>query len=252
MLFRSVGVGALAGLALTEMFTHRGDHMDTLSQRGPQFPDLLHMSRFQVTGFLRASWPMILDYEAEQGSHTVLTIVPESGQAFTTVLPTQQTGRQRIRMTAPANIGGDLRIANFTILATRNKTNPELAFFRVYGFGAGPRAIGSVAIDQLTIGPGIITSAQPNAQVAFHAHTAFDKVNAEFMQLTMVDNCMENKKFDDMPFKGRVLENNIVQDNWNGKKSHPGQIQFRVRGWFAKENGGDWVSAFSPQLVQRQ
>jgi hypothetical protein len=248
-----VGVGALAGVLLAKMLTNRPDHLQTLSQKGPQFPELLHMSRFQVTGFLRGTWPMILDYEAEAGSYTVLTISSEGAGPFKTQIPTQSVGRQRIRMRAPASLGADLKIADFTIVSTKSKTNPQLSYFRVYGFGAGPRAVGSVAIDQLKFGPPtVITAAHPDAKVGFHAHTAFDKVTAEFMQLQFFDNCLENKKFDDMPWKSRVLENNNVEDNWNGRKSQPGQIQFRVRGWMTKDNGGDWVSAFSPQLLQRQ
>ena len=72
------------------------------------------------------------------------------------------------------------------------------------------------------------------------------------MQLEFVDQCIENKMFDDKPINHRLQENDSIQDTWNANKAHPGQIQFRVRGWMTKEAGGDWVSAFSPDLVLRQ
>ena len=247
-----VGAGALAGLILYKIATHRSDHIRTLSEKGPQFAELVHMSKFQVTGFVKGSWPVVLDYEAEPGASVLLTIAAEGSAPLTATLPTQQTGRQMVRVMVPAALGTDLKIADYTIVSTRSQSDPRLVYFRVYGFGAGPRAVGSVAIDQLKFGPRVITASHSETQIGFHAHTTFDKVRAEFMQLQVVDNCLENKQFDDKTFKGRLLENDSLQDTWNGKKSHPGQIQFRVRGWMTKDSGGDWVSAFSPDLVLRQ
>lgn len=247
-----VGTGALAGLALYEIASHRSDHVKTLSEKGPQFPELLHMSRFQVTGFVKGNWPVVIDYEAERGAYAVLTIAAEGAARVNATLPTQQTGRQLVRVLVPPALGSELKIADFTIVSTISQSDQRLVYFRVYGFGAGPRAVGSVAIDQLKFGPGVVTAAQPETQIGFHAHSTFDKVTAEFLQLQVVDNCLENKKFDDKPFKGRLLENDRIDDTWNARKAHSGQIQFRVRGWMTKDSGGDWVSAFSPELVQRQ
>jgi hypothetical protein len=247
-----VGAGALAGLVLYKIASHRSDHVKTLSEKGPQFPELLHMSKFQVTGFVRGSWPVVLDYQAEPGAYALLSIAAEGAAPLTATLPTQQNGRQMVRILIPPTLGTDLKMADFTIVSTISPSDQRLAYFRVYGFGAGPRAVGSVAIDQLKFGPGVITASQPETQIAFHAHNTFDRVRAEFMQLEMIDNCLENKQFDDKPFKGRLLEDNRIEDTWSAKKAHPGQIQFRVRGWMTKDSGGDWVSAFSPDLVQRQ
>jgi hypothetical protein len=247
-----VGSGALAGLIIYKIATHRSDHLKTLSEKGPQFPEQMHMSRFQVTGFVKGGWPVVIDYQAGVGAHAILSIAAEGAVPVTATLPTQQAARQIVRVQVPASLGGELKIADFTIVSTISQSDQRLVYFRVYGFGAGPRAVGSVAIDQLKFGPGVVTAAQPETQIGFHAHSSFDKVRAEFLQLQVVDNCLENKKFDDKAFKGRLLENDRIDDTWNAKKAHTGQIQFRVRGWMTKDNGGDWVSAFSPDLVQRQ
>jgi hypothetical protein len=247
-----VGTGALAGLVLYKIASHRSDHVKALSEKGPQFPALLHMSRFQVTGFVKGSWPVVIDYQAEPGAYAVLAIAAEGATPLTATLPTQQTGRQMVRVLVPPTLGNDLKIADFTIVSTISQSDQRLAYLRVHGFGAGPRAVGSVAIDQLKFGPGVITASQPETQIGFHAHSTFDKVSAEFLQLQVVDNCLENKQFDDKLFKGRLLENQRIEDTWNAKRAHSGQIQFRVRGWMTKDSGGDWVSAFSPELVQKQ
>jgi len=247
-----VGAGALAGLVIYKVATHKAEHVKTLDEKGPQFPEVLHMSKFQVTGFVKGGWPIVLDYEAQPGTNAVVIVSPEGSAPFRAILPTQATGRQQVRIQAPPNIGTELKIADFTIVSTVSPTDPRLAYFRVYGFGCGPRAIGSVAIDELRFSPAIVTASNSDTHFGFHAHTSFDRVRAEFMQLQFIDNCMENKQFDDKSINRRLQENESVEDTWNAKKSHPGQIQFRVRGWMTKDNGGDWVSAFSPDLVLRQ
>jgi hypothetical protein len=72
------------------------------------------------------------------------------------------------------------------------------------------------------------------------------------MQIGLVDHCVEGQKVDDKSINRHVDAEENVQDTWNAKKAHPGQIQFRVRGWMTRDNGGDWVSAFSPELVRKQ
>ena len=72
------------------------------------------------------------------------------------------------------------------------------------------------------------------------------------MQIGLVDNCVEGRKVDDKSINRHIDAEERVQDTWNAKKAQPGQIQFRVRGWMTRDNGGDWVSAFSPELVRKQ
>jgi hypothetical protein len=72
------------------------------------------------------------------------------------------------------------------------------------------------------------------------------------MQVAVVDNCFEGQIFDNKKIDRRLREDEHWNDGWNGKKAHPGQIQFRVRGWMTADSGGDWVSAFSPDLVLKQ
>ncbi len=111
----------------------------------------------------------------------------------------------------------------------------------MYGFGAGPRAIGSVAIDHLTFMPkpsgqaspatNIISKREPKAEISFHARTHFDKVNAEFILVETVKGCLQGTVFDGMPVAKNVRKEQTVQDTWDSKKAKAGQIQFRVRAW---------------------
>jgi hypothetical protein len=246
-----VGLGALLGVTIAGVAHHSSAGVK-LSDQGPQFPDMLHESTFHVTGFVRGGWPLVVDYEPSPGSYLVLTVATPEIPPFTTVLPTPQATRRLLILRLPSSFGDALRIANFGIESMVSPGDQTLRYLRIYGFGCGPRAVGSVAIDQLRFGPQIISSDKPDTQLSFHSHTRFDRVRSEFMQIALVGDCVEGQKVDDKSINRHVNAEDSVQDTWNAKKARPGQIQFRVRGWMTGDNGGDWVSAFSPELVRKQ
>jgi hypothetical protein len=246
-----VGLGALLGVTIAGL-AHNSSAGAMLNDHGPQFPDLLHESAFHVTGFVHGGWPLVVDYEPSVGSYVVLTVTNPDVPPFTAVLPAAQGTRRLLVLTIPSSFGDALRIANFSVESTVNQRDRTLSYLRIYGLGCGRRAVGSVAIDQLRFGPQTITSSKPDTQLSFHSHTKFDRVRSEFMQVALVDNCVEGQKLDDKSINRHVDVEESVQDTWNAKKARPGQIQFRVRGWMTRDNGGDWVSAFSPELVRKQ
>jgi hypothetical protein len=249
-------VGALAGAAIWSLSEHEAHQAsEQLNRSGPQFPESLRMSDFRVTGFAKGGWPVVVDYEAAQGTYLLLTVVTQNASPAEAVLAVPQTGRRLQLLSLPLEFGTTLKTAAFSLTATASATDPSPRYVRIYGFGCGPRAVGSVAIDLLRFGPQQVSAAQPETQFGFHTHTTFDKMKAEFMQVAMVDNSMEGQLFDNKKIDGRVAEGESINDRWNAKKAKTGQIQFRVRGWMTVRSdgdGGDWVSAFSPDLVFKQ
>src|SRR5262249_52490996 len=146
----------------------------------------------------------------------------------------------------PDVFGSSLKPATFSIDATASATDPTPRYLRIYGFGCGPRAVGSVAIDNLRFGPQAVTTTDPQTHFGFHTHTMFDKMKAEFIQVAFVDNTMQGQEFDNKRIDRRVAEGESINDQWNAKKANIGPIQFRVRGWMtvrSNTSGGDWVSA---------
>ena len=249
-----VGVGAVAGLIIAGAAASHHNHnynsaAKTISDHGPQYPEFLHMSTFQVTGFMKGGWPLVVDYEAETGTYAVLTVVTENALQFTQPLDVGQGERRLLILQLPTALGSDLKMAAFTIRATVSPRDDRLRYLRIYGFGCGKKAVGSVAIDQLRFGPATISKGQTDTQFSFHSHTDFEKMRAEFMQVRLVDNCIEGQLAGDKSIGHRVAENDSVHERWDAKKVAQGQIQLRVRGWMTAGGGGDWVSAFSPDLV---
>jgi hypothetical protein len=251
-----VGVGALAGVAIWSLAENSAHQVsEKLSRNGPQFPESLRMSDFQVTGFAKGSWPVVVDYDAEPGAYLRLTVVTQNAAPAEAVLASPPTGRRLQLLRLPAEFGTTLKSASFSLTSTVSATDTTPRYLRIYGFGCGPKAVGSVAIDQLRFGPQAVSASQPQAHFGFHTHTNFDKMKAEFMQVALVDNSIEGQLFDNKKIDRRVAEGESINDQWNAKKAQPGQIQFRVRGWMtvrSDSDGGDWVSAFSPDLVFKQ
>jgi hypothetical protein len=77
----------------------------------------------------------------------------------------------------------------------------------------------------LTFGPRTI-SGSDNAQFSFHTHTDFDRMKAEFMQVALVDNCLEGTIFDDKKIDRCLREDEHWSDQWSAEKRTPGKFSF--------------------------
>lgn len=153
--------------------------VEQLSQNGPQFSAAISMSNFRVTGLERGGWPVVVDYEAEPGAYVQMTIVTQGAppaQATLAVLP--QTSRRLQLLRLPDVFGASLKPATFSIDAMTSATDPTPRYLRIYGFGCGRRAVGSVAIDNLRFGPQAVTVSDPETHFGFHTHAMFDKMKS--------------------------------------------------------------------------
>ena len=170
-------------------------------------------------------------------------------QQYRTTMTNTPNRRAYVIIHLPANFGTKLQTGAYQIrsIPTVGATTPAPGL-RTYGLGAGEKAVGSVAIDQLTFQPATIhPKANEVADYGFHAHSAFDDVRAEFIFTTL--------------YKGRVLvqqdqeeklspipEDERARGTWKGK-GKPGEHMLQIRAWRGLDNGGDWVVAWSPDIV---
>jgi hypothetical protein len=227
-----------------------------LSDSGPQFSAGFNMSHFRVTGLEKGGWPVVVDYEAEPGAYVQITVVTQDAPPATAVLAVLPQPARRLQLLRlPDVFGSSLKPATFSIDAAASATDPTPRYLRIYGFGCGSKAVGSVAIDNLRFGPQAVTASDPETHFGFHTHAIFDKMKAEFIQVAFIDNTMQGQEFDNKKIDRRVTEGESINDQWNAKKARTGAIQFRVRGWMtvrSDNTGGDWVSAYSPDLVVKQ
>lgn len=108
--------------------------------------------------------------------------------------------------------------------------------------------MGSVAIDQVTFQPATIhPKANEAADYGFHAHSAFDDIRAEFIFTTLNSGGVVAQR-DQEEKLSPVPEGQHANGKWNGH-GKPGEHMLQIRAWRGLNNGGDWVVAWSPDVV---
>lgn len=247
------GGGLLAGLLIGQAMHGKDDPVKLLSDHGPQCPDLYSMSAITVLGLVKGNWPMVLDYELHEPGIYLVTVSVEGLAPFSYLLDGNKTGHQQQIFPLPARFGTQPQPATCTLRAlssTPGEARPT--FVRVFGWGCGRRAVGSVAIDQVRFTP---PSVRPRAKQAalygFHSHADFEKVTAEFERVGLVDGNIvakveDKQKLDDPVRTGTEIANK----RWDAKKASVGQHLLQIRAWFSINGGGDWVIAWSPEIVR--
>ena len=226
-----------------------------LSERGPQFPAQFNMSNVSVAAFVKGNWPMVVDYEARQPGLYLLMVTAERVAPLFYQLDGTQPGRHQQILRIPARFGGQPQPGNYTVYALSSGPGEATSvYLRVFGMGAGERAVGSVAIDQLHFTPASIRPKdKENAIYGFHSHADFEKVTAEFTLVGLVDGTIVGRLEDKQDLKEVVRrDTEIANKQWDARKAKasPGQHLFQVRAWYTLKHGGDWVVAWSPQLVR--
>jgi hypothetical protein len=226
-----------------------------LSERGPQFPSEFSMSNLSVVGFVKGDWPMVLDYEVREPGMFLLSISAEGVAPFFYVLEGTQPARRQQILRIPARFGNQPIAGHFAVQALTNKPGEATpVFLRVFGIGAGERAVGSVAIDQLHFTPpSVRPKDKQTALYGFHSHADFEKVTAEFQLVGLMDGAVVGRLEYQEDVKDLVRRDTEIQNKpWDPRKAKaaPGQHLFQVRAWYTLKKGGDWVIAWSPQLVR--
>lgn len=246
-IFAAIGAAAAVPI-IGERIAHRNPSPEKLSHDGPQVPKEFDMSDFTIKGLVHPHWPVVLDFMIDSPGSVQVEII--AGQRrFPKTLNNKPNRRGYSIFRLPANFGTKLQTATYHIrsipVAGANTPAPRL---RTYGLGAGEKAVGSVAIDQLTFQPATIhPKANEVADYGFHAHSAFDGVRAEFIFTTLYNGRVLVEK-DQEEQLSPIPEGERAKGTWKGQ-GKPGEHMLQIRAWRGLENGGDWVVAWSPDIV---
>jgi hypothetical protein len=232
-----------------------------LAERGPTFAPLFSMSEFDIIAFAKGEWPAVLDYELSPGSVGFLMVFSDGIDPFYFRLG--GLGRQLQTFALPQRFGAKPRISRYSIRVWQDQPGATApAPFSVYGIGAGPRAVGSVNIDQLRFTPALVHAGQDKAEYSFRAKKPFDRVEADFVRVGLARlggpiyaqsvGAKEHRNVkQEVPFR----------DTWDGrpgKEFKPlnkqdraeGQFKLNVRAWLKSEKEGDWLAAWSDDIVE--
>jgi hypothetical protein len=244
--------GAAVGTAIiSEIIAHHNNSPEKLGRDGPEVPKDFDMNCFAVKGLVGPNWPVVLDFMVDSPGRVQLDIISaDNKHHYRATMTNAPNHRAYAIIHLPADFGTKTQIGAYQIAsipaAGSNAAPPQL---RTYGLGAGEKAVGSVAIDQLSFQPAIIhPQAKEVANYSFHAHSAFDGVRAEFIFTTLYNGHVLVEK-DEEEKLSPIPEGEQARGTWAAGKGKAGEHLLEVRAWRGLENGGDWVVAWSPDIV---
>ncbi|MEA2998942.1 MAG: hypothetical protein QOK17_775 [Sphingomonadales bacterium] len=129
--------------------------VQSLVRGGPSIPTTRTPLQFSARGFIQNGWPIVIKYRVPAGAIATLTVTPlfGGGAPFRQVLPASE-GSDRL-YSFVARVPGSKEkvvVADYTIAARDEASNAAVPV-TILGFGAGPRAVGSIAIDKIRTDP---------------------------------------------------------------------------------------------------
>ncbi len=256
------GVAALAAIAALIAHNRAAAKPDQpmesdWASSGPQLAPLFNSSAFAMRAAVRGGWPLVIDY-AHGGPGQVEVQISKrgSGEVLTFPLPRLDGGRHIVRFQLPPWLGDETGEAIFAVTARGGPDGRQtLPDFRIYGLGAGPEAVGSVAIDRLGFGPpGIRVSQHQDASYRFFSRSDFDSLSVEFFRVSESGDGSRHEFVDQQLIPDGVRPNHWVgldeERSWDGRgtaqQTSLGRHRLQVRAWDAD---GDWVCAWSDSFV---
>lgn len=237
-----------AGLIIGELVEHYNASPEKLLHDGPQVPKEFDMNGFAIKGLVHPSWPIVVDFMLDSPGAVRVDLTAADKHHYEVLLKGSPNHRAFAIFRLPPDFGSKLQTAVFRVNSVPAAGATTAPMLRTYGLGAGEKAVGSVAIDQLTFTPPTIhPKAKEFADFGFHAHSAFDGVRAEFIFTTFYNGHLLAQK-DQEEKLSPIPEGERARGTWEGK-GKPGEHMLQIRAWRGLENGGDWVVAWSPDIV---
>jgi hypothetical protein len=247
-------IGAAAATGIIIDVIHHHEVVNKLKSSGPQLPKAFDMNNLHIAGFVQDGWPIAIEY-ALPGTVEAHCIISTSQRRGSFVLPPTDGARHIVIARMPSGYSERPGLADYWLrldaspLPVSSSGWPGL---RIYGVAAGPHAVGSVAIDQVSLAPtdkAIRASAGDIALFGFHSHSDFDSVLAEFWLVAPHQgrNLLTVEETVNVP---PVSEDERVQGlRWQPHNVRSGDHIVRIVAWRGIDRGADWVSTLSADMV---
>ncbi|MDC8759673.1 hypothetical protein [Janthinobacterium fluminis] len=234
----------------------RGANEEDLALNGPRMLDSYPVGTFAVYGFTNDGWPLVVDFLPKPNSCTWLDVMLNQERVFSRLLDMDgRSGRRLVRVDLPHGITKQARAALYIVQSEQRSCDAGAAPpapVEVYGIGAGPRAIGSVAVDQLLFEPALPRVPQEPARISYRVKSNFNHASVEILRylaspsgLIQVQRVRANRA--DALSPGLIVGQPWDGQDQSGKRSL-GVHRLQVRAWF-NEGDPSWVGAISPASV---
>ncbi|MBL8485255.1 MAG: hypothetical protein JNJ60_23870 [Rhodocyclaceae bacterium] len=246
------GGGIGIRIDLGELFG-RGRIDPALAESGPRTPRRYRMDALQIDCFLQGDWPLVIAYVAAPGTRVELVATAEGVDSYRTELALDApagAGVQTVLLRLPERFGDTPRKGNIRISAD-GKTP-----FQLRGLGAGPLAVGSVAIGEVRFEPAQLKLREGGAAFyGFHSKSDFHHAAVEILRVEYAAERFQLTQVQNIAVQQPVTRDGWVGRNpalsWDGKdaggRASLGPHLLQVRAWTARE--GDWVIAWSDRNV---
>ena len=247
-------VGATIATGIIIDVVHLHEVVNKLKSNGPQLSKGFDMNNLHITGFVQDGWPIAIEYELP-GTIEARCIITTSKKKGSFALPPTDGARRIVLARIPSGYSERPGVADYLIwldaspLPVNSSGWPGL---RIYGIVAGPHAVGSVGIDQVSLAPtdkAIRMSAGDIALYGFHSHSDFDSVIAEFWLVAPHQgrNLLAIEESVPVP---PVSEDERVQGlRWQPHNARSGDHIVSIRAWRGIDRGADWVGTMSADMV---
>jgi hypothetical protein len=213
------------------------------------------MSNLMIHAFCKGNWPVVIDYGLEEQSLVLLTVAKEGVASATYRLEAHQR-RQVEVLHLPSRFGEDTAPGWYWLRAF-SLASGELrpVHIHIFGIGAGPKAVGSMMIDALSLQPNLIHVHQKEKTAySFRCLSDFDEADASFLFVYLTsDNEIVARRVKSEKINKALGPNDVVNKQWDGKGDSGqvsiGQHELAVRAWRGLRQGGDWITALSDQFL---
>ena len=233
------------------------DVADQLARSGPQFPQRFSMSCAPVQAFMRGGWPVVVDYQPTAGHNVVLEVhTQRSAQPYIVPLDARAR-RQLVKIDLPRTLGDEPQVALFLVRSIR-KDGSTGGRLQLFGLGAGPKAVGSVAIDQVEFQPGSMrVSQKQKASYSFFSRSDFNRSVVEILRVERGGDEIKVSLARAAPLPVGINRGTWVGKTepltWDGTDANnrisSGPHLLQVRAWLNAQDDRDWVAAWSPSTV---
>jgi hypothetical protein len=223
-----------------------------LDKDGPRFPSHQRLGQFQVQGYADGGWPVVVDIETDPRAKTWLELrIKDSEQQFRVEIPAG-AGRRVIVVQLPGTPGQAPQVGRYSLRSAfiDAKGKPVYQPLRVYGIGAGPKAVGSTTLAITSFGP---PEARLAADVRYSLHSTriFQQSVIELLRLPKGGNKLDRV--------GEAPPSPLLQGrhdgDWAGLHVSPkagrGVFALQARAWRLSADPRDrsWTGAAGPNFV---
>ncbi|WP_168790592.1 hypothetical protein [Paraburkholderia aromaticivorans] len=236
--------------------------LKTLLADGPQFAQSRPADQFEVKALLKGGWPLVVDFLPAPGSCTYVVIsIGERAAPPVVIDPDGSQGRRLVRLDFPPGPPESPWPARYRVQSetpacpSRNPTaySSRPSPLQVFGIGAGPRAVGSISVTDLHVGPPRPDVRTVPITYAFTTKSLFNHAAVTFI------------RFDRSPGNGRIvatavrslpvpsLTEGVHSGQWDGlddtRQLSLGVNRLQVRAWDNQEDDTSWAGGISSEFV---